>query len=121
MGGMKDLFGDTPYKPPKPEPEPKAGLELGHAAAKEAADHAGDEWKERAFTALLRFTLSHRTFTIEELREASPEVGEPPDRRAWGQVPLRAARKGIIRKIGWVEAKDPAVHGNAVSLWETIG
>jgi hypothetical protein len=116
MSGMKDLLGDEPFCPRSPK---QLGLELGHAAAERAADHAGDDWKDRAYAAFVSFSRSHKQFTTEDVRDAS-NVGEPPDLRAWGSVALRAKRKGIVRAAGWVSAKALNVHGNAVTLWETL-
>jgi hypothetical protein len=104
---MRDLFDGT-------------SLELGHAMAELAADHAGEEWKEAAFAAFCRHAERHQTFTTEDVRDANPGLGQPPDLRAWGQVALRAKREKIVKSKGWVSAKAMNVHGNAVTLWEVI-
>jgi hypothetical protein len=100
------------------QPDLFTGLELGHAMAEIAADHAGEDWKDRAYSAFLAFAATKKTFITEEAREAC-DVGEPPDRRAWGAIALRAKREGRIKAIGFANAKDRAVHGNVVTLWET--
>lgn len=114
MSGQYDLFGDA-----RPARRP-IGLELGHAAAERAADHAGEAWKEKAYAAFQAHARGHARFTTEDVRQASPTVGDPPDKRAWGQVAMRARKAGIVRSAGWVSAKDPKVHGNAVTLWESV-
>jgi hypothetical protein len=111
-----DLFD---WEPPPPKPAP-TGLELGHEAAEQAADHAGEEWKELAYAAFLAFAAKVGTFTTEDARESATDVPEPPDKRAWGQVALRAKRAGIIKSIGYANAKDRAVHGNVVTLWTLV-
>jgi hypothetical protein len=95
------------------------GLTLGHAAAERAADHAGEEWKDRAYSAFTDYARDHKTFTTEDVRRAS-DVGEPPDNRAWGAVALRAKRAGVVRHIDFARVKDPCCHSNVVSLWEAI-
>lgn len=112
MGGVDDdLFSWSP---------PNEGLLLGHAAAEMAAEAAGEEWKEKAYEAFCNLVRGRGTCTIEDVREAHPELATPPggERRAWGQIPLRAQRAGLVRSRGWVSARDRAVHGNAVTLWE---
>jgi hypothetical protein len=108
---MSDLFD---WEPPQ-----KTGLELGHEAAERAADAAGEAWKEAAFEAFCEYAVKHGSCTTEDVRSAHPDLATPPSgvRRAWGQVALRAKREGLVRAGGWVSARDPLVHGNAVTLW----
>lgn len=96
------------------------GLALGHAMAELAANHAGEDWKDRAFAAFVAHAKDHQAFTTEDVREASPHVGEPPDLRAWGQVALRARREGIVRSLGWIKPKAKNVHGGVVTLWGRV-
>ena len=110
---MPDLFDYVP--PPKP-----TGLEIGHARAEDAADHAGDAWKEIAFAAFVEYAKDHRRFVTEDVRSANPDVGSPPDLRAWGHVALRAKREGIVQSAGVTRAKSLTVHGMHVTLWESL-
>jgi hypothetical protein len=96
------------------------GLALGHAAAERAADHAGEAWKDRAYRAFVAFAASRKTFTTEEARESCGHVGDPPDRRAWGAIALRAKRDGKVKAIGFATSKNPRVHGSVCTLWATI-
>jgi hypothetical protein len=105
MSRMKDLFGDTPFDP----------LARGHEAAEMAADHAGEDWKEMAYSAF----VSHArdvlgTFTTEEVRAAYPSVPPPPDKRAWGQVALRAKRAKVVHATGITKV---GAHGRYGTLW----
>lgn len=124
MGGMKDQYGDQepPWAKRRPEtpvsPGGTSGLAIGHAAAERAALRAGEAWKERAYTAFLAYMAAHSTFTTEEVRLASPEVGEPPDRRAWGQVAKRAERAGYIAPNRWIRSTAPNTHGRLVMEWK---
>lgn len=101
-----------------PAPTP---LELGHAAAERAADHAGETWKDQAFRAFVAYVREHGECTTEQVRQACPHVPEPPDKRAWGSVALRAARAGVVRSAGWTRASSPTVHGMVVTLWRLEG
>jgi hypothetical protein len=113
MGGMKDLLGDTPYVPRAKPP----GLELGHAKAQQAADHAGEEWKDLAYSAFTAFAQENRLFTTEDVRKANLDLPLPPDGRAWGQVALRASRAGIVKSVGTRRVESS--HGMFKTLWET--
>ena len=88
--------------------------------AEQAADHAGDVWKQEAFACFVAYARTHKQFTTEDVRAFALGLGEPPDLRAWGAVALRAKRAKIIRAAGAVSAKARNVHGNLVTLWETI-
>jgi hypothetical protein len=88
------------------------GLALGHAAAERAADHAGEAWKDRAYRAFIAFAASRKTFTTEEARESCGHVGDPPDRRAWGAIALRAKRDGKVKAIRHVK--------ESPSAWECL-
>lgn len=87
----------------------------GMRAAEEAANRAQAGWSDRALEALVEVghTLEH--FTIEDLREKAG-VESPTDERAWGGVVKRAARLGIIRKVGYAPAKSS--HGSPKLLWK---
>jgi hypothetical protein len=116
MGGFKDLFGDRTY-----DPKDKAGLELGYEAAERAAKRAGDLWRERAWNALKHYAAAYDEFTTEAVRLASPEVGEPPDRRAWGAIARRGLKEGLIEHHGLEHSSSPGTHGRLVIRWRSKG
>lgn len=111
MGGMKDLFGDTPFVPKRP-----TALEIGHAKAEQAADHAGEEWKDLAFAAFATYAETNTRFTTEDVRNANSTLPPPPDGRAWGHVALRASRSGIVKSVG--QRRVASSHGMWKTLWE---
>lgn len=102
--------------------------DLAEQGAQLAADHADaviEDWQDRAFYLLTEFCRHHAygaQLTSERIRQYAEKQGlpNPPDKRAWGAIMLKAARKNLIRKIGWTTANDPKVHNNPVSLW-TVG
>lgn len=93
------------------------GLEIGHAKAKQAADHAGETWQKKALEAFTAFARKNKSFKTEDVRNANPDIPPPPDKRAWGQVALEARRKQIIVGGGFVRAESKSVHGMVVTLW----
>ena len=98
-------------------------LDLGHAGAARAGGHADRTipgWSDLALAALLRFAVNHPMFTIEEVRLASPGVPPPPDRRAWGNVAVRARRANLVVASSWVNSESKTGHGPPVTLWRRL-
>jgi len=95
------------------------GLAIGHARANDAALHAGDSWVSTAVEAFRAHALTNQWFTTEQVRQAYPDLPEPPDKRAWGAVPRLAQREGVVTPHGWVRASSPTVHGMVVTLWKS--
>lgn len=55
--------------------------------------------------------------TIEDVR-AAMTIPEEHDPRWLGAVPNGLARRGILRRVGFVETKRPKAHARPISLWE---
>ena len=99
----------------------------GMRQAVEHADAVHGNWSERAmdmlkdYLELLRYGLGEgQQFTSEMVREYAEQMGlpDPPDKRAWGAVMVKAARAGLIVKKGWTTSRNPKVHCSPTSLWE---
>lgn len=89
-------------------------LAIDFAAAKRddgiqrAAEHAGAEWVEDAVAFVDRSTRgTSGVFLAEDMRTAWEFQGyrPAPDSRAWGHVMRLAAKRGYIRKAGYLPAK----------------
>ena len=109
--------------PPTKRQLSNAARDDGISRAIAHADAVHPDWGDRAFAELHRYIAPMHAgarLTGEEIREFAELHGvpRPPDKRAWGNVMLRAARAGLIRKIGWTTASDPKTHCNPISLWE---
>lgn len=101
------------------------GTDLGHAAAQVASDHADrvtPAWSDRALAALRAYCATHVDVMAEDVRAYAATLGvpQPPDRRAWGAVMLRAKAAGWIKHAGFTRAKDPRVHSNPVGTWKSL-
>ena len=96
----------------------ETAAEARDAGVNAAAANAGQAWQVLAWSALMEYIkrdkLGH--FTCEDVREVMG-VPEPPDRRAWGAIMLRAARQGLIQRAGFVEHRDRARHCGISILW----
>lgn len=80
------------------------------------ADQVHDSWQERAFMFLTAFKKS--TFMAEDIRKAAEGiVPDPPSQRAWGGIIVRAARAGIIERIGFSNVKNVKAHATPASVW----
>lgn len=96
---------------------------------KRAANHADQvvpDWTVRAGNLLATYCSRQRalgrreqTFLTEDLRDFASDQGfpEPPDRRAWGAVLVRAARAGVIRKVGYAKSTDARRHSGVATEW----
>ena len=80
-----------------------------------------DGWSDMAFSFLERFIQSHKEFMVEEVRVASKGiVPEPPSKRAWGGVVLRASNQDLIEKAGFRAVKNPLAHRTPATLWRVV-
>lgn len=121
----KPVHGGYPEGPRMPLASDGAKL-AGQGARRAAlsAENANPGWQQSAYERLERFAAARKAqgvlnLTSEQVRKDA-EAGDlpvPPDKRAWGAVMMRASRAGLLVKNGWVNAEDPKVHANPVSLW----
>jgi len=94
------------------------GLDLGYAKADQAANAAGGEWCDLAYSAFHYHAKHNAQFTTEQVRNCS-DVDTPRDLRAWGSIARRAKEEGMVVFVGWARAENPRVHGSVISLWES--
>ena len=97
------------------------GQQLRDAGIKQAIDHANEvhqDWSDKAFEFLVRYTLTHSQFMCEEVREAAKGlIPEPPHTRAWGGVITRAVKSGLIKRSHFQNVKNAAAHCTPASVW----
>lgn len=86
------------------------------------ANEQHESWGERAYNYLKAFIKDNPTFRAEQARAYAESQGleEPKSKRAFGAVILRAAKAGIIKKIGHDTVENPKAHRCFASLWEAI-
>jgi hypothetical protein len=97
------------------------GRELRDRGIDKAVKHAelkDPHWKEKAYRFLVQYIDSHGEFMAEDVRMASSGVVPvPPSKRAWGGVIVRAARKGLIERVGFRSVKNAKAHCTPAAVW----
>ena len=97
------------------------GTQLRDKGIKQAIDNADDKherWSEKAYKFLTNWIKTQYEFMTEDVRIASEkEIPKPPSNRAWGGIVVRAARAGLINKVGFSNVKNPKAHNTPASIW----
>lgn len=95
----------------------------GMAVAELNAEARHPHWPQEALSWVKTYITFHtEEFLAEDVRKFAEESGlpHPPSERAWGGVICRAARMGLIRKVGYRNTVNPLSHGTPATLWERI-
>lgn len=105
------------------------GTTLREKGMQQAIDHADRNfpaWSERAYGFLKKWLNELRPgkhFKTEDFRikmELDELIERPPSDRAYGSLITRAAKAGLIRKIGHGTVVNPKAHRCYASLWEKV-
>lgn len=106
------------------------GKQLAATGLEMAVDHAegvAPGWKERAWKVFLEWLSAQKyrsTFKIEQFRiwcELNDKIEKPPSKRAYGFLPIKAAKEQLIAKAGYSQVTNPKAHSANCSLWMVIG
>ena len=97
------------------------GTQLRDKGIKQAIDNADDtheRWSEKAYKFLTNWIKTQYEFMTEDVRLASEkEIPKPPSNRAWGGVILRAAKAGLINRVGFSNVKNAKAHRTPATVW----
>ena len=97
------------------------GAELRDKGIKKASDNANnthDKWSDKAYDFLLKYIKYQNQFMTEDVRVASEKaIPKPPSNRAWGSVILKAAKSGLINRVGFANVKNAKAHKTPASVW----
>jgi hypothetical protein len=118
------------------EPDPRQldllrdhGRELGKQRGIDAAEHADRKtpgvatWQERAAALLDEWRIDGPLeFQADQFVQYAITRGlpEPPDRRAFGAVIVRASRKGVLEHAGYAAGTNKRHHGNPKTVWRWV-
>jgi hypothetical protein len=98
-----------------------SGAELRDQGMTAAEEAASEQWKRRVRYWINLMADYGEEFTAEDVRR---EAGEPPwasHINALGSLFHTAARRGIIERAGWTQAKRPSGHARALAVWRGAG
>lgn len=96
--------------------------DIGMARATDRASREQEAWADVAMFYLVVFSSfanlgEKNKFLAEDVIEfCKVNLFEAPDSRAWGSVFRRAAKEGVIRKVGYAPAKSSNL--SPKTLWE---
>ncbi len=94
------------------------GIGIQQAVTKADKDH--NKWSEIAYSFLLHYIKSNPEFMAEQVRNESLVLGlvpEPKNKRAWGGILVRAAKAGLIKRIGFKNVTNSKAHCTPATLW----
>lgn len=93
---------------------PRAAAIAGMTLAADHAEAVSPEWKERAYRALRQYAMTRQRFTAYDFRHAGLIVSPTTD-KAFGPIFLKAARAGLIQRVGY--DPHPERHGSPTPVW----
>lgn len=95
----------------------------GIERAKLHADVTHDDWSTNAyglFEIYVKYLSFEETFQIEDFRQWASGAGlpEPPHKRAFGFIPIKASKAGLIVKHGHAKVTNPTAHQAISTVWK---
>lgn len=99
----------------------KIARDEGIQKAIDSANREVKNWSDVAYGYLLGYIRNHNEFMIEDIRVSSEGlVPEPPSKRAWGGIAVKAAKNGFIKRKGFQSVKNVKAHKTPATLWEVV-
>lgn len=93
----------------------------GIARAINHADEVAPGWSVDAYRFLLTYMRTHSEFMGEEVRVASEGIlPDPPDKRAWGAIMVRAVKSGLLVRKEYRSVTNPKAHRSICSVWQVV-
>lgn len=84
------------------------------------ADAVIPSWSEKAYNLLREYISTYRVFQCEDFRKwCIGSLKEPPSKRAFGSVILKAAKENLITRIGYEKVKNIKAHQTPASVWQS--
>lgn len=98
----------------------RAARDAGMTQALEHAERVNDEWPDMAYAFLCRYARGHAEFISETLTNEAIRMGygSPADARSWGSLFAKAARAGVIQRIGYGVSQRR--HCSPTPLWRSL-
>lgn len=98
----------------------RAKRDAGMALALDHAEAVHDGWKNEAYTFLLAYAKQNLSFISEDVSDAhvAAKLPQPPTKRAWGALYLKAAREGAIEQCGMGRSRHR--HASICPRWRSL-
>jgi hypothetical protein len=104
--GQEALFAETARL---------SGERLKQEGAAAALAAAEAEWRAKAESKIEFYCLAGIEFTAEDIRLA---IGDPPHHKnALGGLFISAARRGLIKSVGYENATRKSAHARPIRVW----
>jgi hypothetical protein len=94
----------------------------GIKRAVEHADKVHDRWSEKCYGLFKDFiNEQHAPFQTETFRHSiAGLLEEPPHKRAFGAIVVRAAREGLIKRVGSAPVSNIKAHMALANVWQKV-
>lgn len=80
------------------------------------------EYRQHAERAIAAFRWENCDFTADDVHAEIPDEIQPHGPNVLPAVILTAARRGLIKHVGWARSTRPSRHAAAVRVWKgTLG
>lgn len=92
-----------------------AGMKL----AEESANEKVPEWSDACYALILHYVIiTSAPFLAEDFRAwVDNKIAQPPSKRAYGGIMMRAANEKVIRKVGYGKTTNPKAHSTPATRW----
>ena len=83
------------------------------------ANQVSESWSTKVYELFKDFLrLQDDAFQFEEFRlSVIGKIPEPPHKRAFGAIAAKAARQGLIERVGYAPVKNVTAHACFASVW----
>lgn len=101
-------------------------MQEGLQRAVDNANKKNDKWSDRSwelFKSWLHLKPAHFEFMMEDFRlhlERNGKIETPPSKRAYGFIPLKALREGLIERYGMGHVQNENAHMANATVWIKI-
>lgn len=101
------------------------GKTLKEAGMRKAVAHANQvhpDWSEKVYW-FFKYWIRYQKqpFKMESFREWCKDlIPEPPSLRAYGPIPARAKKEGLIVHAGYAQVENAKAHRANCSLWRRV-
>lgn len=113
FGLAGSAYGSPTYR--LPDDPPPSGPERKETGQRSIWRQTDNGWKAKALAAIRELAATGQPFTADDVRHRVNDDAVSP--QAWGAAVAGASRKGIIKRVAFVQSDRPERHGSFVAQW----